>query len=162
VIAAATVTWLTANCIPRIKTPLICGDSLIHMRIIILPILFSWQYCRTEDHKLILKCIMDIAHLSEQNHLDIFGKKCYSYNRSVRYYIWPCCVCKTNTYWSPQCRVNWRVYELTDRSCVRLSVQLAISVGQERLGNWSNCCCVRAEGTAGCWHRRWLLWDTDK
>ena len=123
--SAATVTWLTANCIPHITTPLICGDSLFHMRIIILPIWFSWQYCRTEHHKLILKCIMDIAHLSEQNHLDIFGKKCYSSNPSVVYYIWPCCACKTNTYWSQQCAVNWHVYELTDRSCVRLSVRAA-------------------------------------
>jgi len=68
---------------------------------------------------------MDIAHLSEQNHLDIFGKKCYSSNPSVVYYIWPCCACKTNTYWSQQCAVNWHVYELTDRSCVRLSVRAA-------------------------------------
>ena len=36
---------------------------------------------------------MDIAHLSEQNHPDIFGKICYSYNPTVGYYIWPWCVC---------------------------------------------------------------------
>ena len=72
------------------------------MRIIILPIWFSWQYCRTEHHKLILKCIMDIAHLSEQNHLDIFGKKCYSYNPTVGYYIYGPVVCAKQIHIDPR------------------------------------------------------------